>query len=249
MKTEAMLRVAQEWMAAGRCHEAASLLGHAMEQAGRPAKRKIVMMWESMLHRTNAADSNFGLALMRGDGVPANPMRGAGLLRRVLNSGDPEFAGFAHNFLGHFYLGTFGTPPDADHAIEHFEAAAALGSDEAAFNAGLLLEQGIGIARDVPRAVANYRLGARLGSVQAKTNLALLIMLGEVSDATSDDAADLLMEAARGGDEKAELIVMAIEADASGSGAWPDFAKQAPRRDLDRTAERKPGMPRRRPRR
>ena len=245
MKAEEMLRLAEEWRAAGRFRESASLLGDAMDQASQPVKRKIVALWEGMVHRTNAAVSNLGLALMRGDGVPANPMRGAGLLRRVLDSGDPEFARFAHNFLGHFYLGTFDTPPEAEQAIEHFEAAAALGAGEAAFNAGLLLDQGISVARDVPRAVVNYRLGARLGSVQAKTNLALLIMLGEVSDATSDDAADLLLEAAHGGDEGAELILMTIEADALASITWPDFSKRAPRREFGGTAERKPGMPRR----
>ena len=230
METGEMLRKAGRWIEAGRCDEAASLLGDAMMQASLAAKRRIVALWEGLLDRTPFAASNLGLALMRGDGVPADPERGAGLLRGVLGSGVPELVGFAHNFLGHFYAGAFGAPANLARAVAHFERAAAGGGGEAAFNAGLILEQGNGIERDVARAAANYRLGVRCGSAHSMTNLALLIMTGEVADATPEDAADLLQAAYAAGDENAGAIMMVVSADVAACGAWGQFVGAAPRR-------------------
>ena len=157
--------------------------------------------------------------LMSGDGVPADPERGAALLQHVVDSGHPTHAAFAHNFLGHFHRGGFSGQIDMKRALQHFEAAAKLGHAEAAFNAGLYLDKGErGIPRNAARAAANYKRGAARGSAKAMTNLALMIMTGRAPDGDIGEAAQLLQSASELGDDHATMIIALVEgaeADAS----------------------------------
>ena len=127
MKIDHLLIAAAQCVQAGECEETAKLLGDAMMQAGPRGKRRVVAMLEQITGRSAVASCNLAMALLRGDGIKADPQRGAELLRDVLAQRDSGMAGFAHNFLGHFYCGTFGTPADLAKAVSHFEQAGDFG--------------------------------------------------------------------------------------------------------------------------
>ena len=214
MKIDHLLITAAKWVQDGECEEAAKLLGNAMMQAGPRGKRRVVAMLEQITVQSAVASCNLAMALLRGDGIKADPQRGAELPRDVLAQRDSGMAGFAHNFLGHFHFGTFGTPADLAVAVSHFEEAGDFERGEAAFNAGLSLEHvADGNARDVPRAAANYRRAALYGSAMAMTNLALLIIDRETPASYPEEAADLLSRAADLGDEQAVKVMIRLEAE------------------------------------
>jgi len=226
MKTDDLLIMAAWLVEAGECEDAAKLLGEAMMTARPRGKRRVVAMLERITGQSAAASCNLALALMRGDGIKADPQRGARLLHDVLAQRDTGMGGFAHNFLGHFYFGAFGTPADLPRAVSHFELVGDLEQGEAAFNAGLILEKlNEGIARDVPRAAANYRRAMLHGSVSAMTNLALLIISTEVAGSYPGEAAKLLARAADLGDVEAIKVMILLEAEIKAylaAGTSPD---------------------------
>ena len=121
MKTDDLLLLAARLIGAGECEDAAKVLGDAMMTARRRGKRCVIAMLEEITEQSAAASCNLALALLRGDGIKADPQRGARLLHDVLAQHDSGMAGFAHNFLGHFYFGAFGTPADLPRAVSHFE--------------------------------------------------------------------------------------------------------------------------------
>lgn len=226
MRTDDLLLTAGGLVEAGECEDAAKLLGEAMMTARPRAKRRVVAMLERITGQSAAASCNLALALLRGDGIKADPQRGARLLHDVLAQRDTGMAGFAHNFLGHFYFGAFGTPADLPRAVSHFELVGDLEQGEAAFNAGLILEKlNEGITRDVPRAATNYRRAVLHGSVSAMTNLALLIISAEVAGSYPGEAAKLLARAADLGDVEAITVMILLEAEIKAylaAGTSPD---------------------------
>ena len=208
------LLLAARLIGAGECEDAAKVLGDAMVTARPRGKRRVVAMLEEITEQSAAASCNLALALLRGDGIKADPQRGARLLQDVLAQRDSGMAGFAHNFLGHFYFGAFGTPADLPRAVSHFEQVGDVEQGEGAFNAGLLLDKlSEGIARDVPRAAANYRRAVLYGSVSAMTNLALLIIGAEVAGSYPGEAAKLLARAADLGDVEAIKVMILLDAE------------------------------------
>ncbi len=77
---EDLLLAAERWVLAGRYDDAASLLGNAIMNARGRAKRPIAASLEKLCDRTPLAVCNYGFALMSGDGVKADPPRGAAML-------------------------------------------------------------------------------------------------------------------------------------------------------------------------
>ena len=214
MKTDDLLLLAARLIGAGECEDAAKVLGDAMMTARPRAKRRVVAMLQQITGQSAAASCNLALALLRGDGIKADPQRGARLLEDVLAQRDTGMDGFAHNFLGHFYHGAFGTSADLPRAVSHFEQVGDFGQGEAAFNAGLILDKlSEGIARDVPRAAVNYRRAVLHGSVSAMTNLALLIIGAGVAGTCPGEAAKLLARAADLGDMEAIEVMLLLEAE------------------------------------
>lgn len=207
-----LVSAAEALMDTGRWDTAARALGAAMADANPSAKPRIVALFERAAPNSPAAACNLGLALMRGDGIAADPERGAGLLRQVLAAGDRNNASFAHNFLGHHHCGAFGSPPDHRKAVAHFEEAGRLGGTEAAFNAGLIYEQGAnGVKKNASEAVSNYRRAVAAGSYLAMTNLALMIMAQQDPSGDPDEAVSLLERASELGDPHASAILNIID--------------------------------------
>lgn len=91
-----------------------------------------------------------------------------------------------------------------------WEALDARNFGEAAFNLGILYEDGLGVARDMERALAYYRRGAANGSVKAAFRVGKLYWLG-APGITRDEAEGrrYLAQAAATGDGEAARILAA----------------------------------------
>lgn len=101
-----------------------------------------------------------------------------------------------------------------DSARRIWEALDGIGFGEAAFNLGILYEDGLGVARDLPRALALYRRGAENGSVKAQFRLGTLYWLGApgIPVNRGEGRRYLAMAAAAGDSEAAAYL----------AGATPD---------------------------
>ncbi len=110
-----------------------------------------------------------------------------------------------HNWLGHIALGKFGGRRRPTAALAHFEQAARAGHGEAAFNAGLMHDEGTGVPPSEDRACDFYRRGVELGHVPSMTNLAAKIIEHDFGA-----AADLCERAAEAGDGKAAALLQAL---------------------------------------
>jgi TPR repeat protein len=90
-----------------------------------------------------------------------------------------------------------------------WEALDARGSGEAAFNLGTLYEDGLGVARDMPRALDYYRRGAELGSGKAAFRVGHLYWNGAPGlPADRERARPYLERAAASGDRDAQRYLV-----------------------------------------
>ncbi|MCB9596773.1 MAG: sel1 repeat family protein [Sandaracinaceae bacterium] len=93
--------------------------------------------------------------------------------------------------LGAAYRAGAGTiPKDAFKAVECFEAASRLGSEEAEYFVGVAFMNGLGVGRDVAQGATRLRSAAQRGSLRAKVYVANLYEMG-VHYATDRDKADV----------------------------------------------------------
>lgn len=107
-------------------------------------------------------------------------------------------------------------------ALKLWEQAAETGNAEAAFNAGLYHDEGIGVTKNLERAVHFYRVAADLGYVNASTNLGLLLW----------DRRDLCTSP---GEPEMRLTFSAKRGDANAIGALESYNRELDNtlRDLD----------------
>lgn len=114
-----------------------------------------------------------------------------------------------------------------DAARRIWEALDARDFGEAAFNLGILYEDGLGVTRDMPRALAYYRRGAGNGSQKAVFRLGLLYWVGAPGVARDrDEGRRFLAQAAADGDREAAAY-LAAEATPDGPLAEADRALAA----------------------
>ncbi|MCB1916856.1 MAG: sel1 repeat family protein [Rhodocyclaceae bacterium] len=108
-----------------------------------------------------------------------------------------------------------------------WEALDRAGFGEAAFNLGILYEDGLGVDADIQRALAHYRRGAENGSVKAQFRVGKLFWLGApgVPPDREEGRRYLAMAAAHGDREAAAYL--ANGADAKGPLAEADLALAA----------------------
>jgi len=123
----------------------------------------------------------------------------------VAASAGTELRGYAHNWLGHIAAGRFGGRRTPAAALSHFEQAAMAGHGEAAFNAGLMHDEGRGVPPSDNKACRFYRRGVELGHVPSMTNLAAKIIKHDPAAAM-----DLCERAAKAGDGKAAALLQAL---------------------------------------
>ncbi len=204
------------------------ILGTAMSVAPAELKGEVAAALEQAAPHAEIAAANLALALLSADGVPRDVDRAASLLDPLTASRKPELRGYAHNWLGHIASGRLGGLPDPTAALSHFEQAAGLGHGEAAFNAGLMHDEGKGVPPSAGQARDLYRRGAELGHVPSMTNLAVKIVGQDPEEATT-----LLGRAAAAGDNKAAGLLQ----------AWTETGMAAAESSLDPEGDARPPLP------
>src|SRR5690606_30123526 len=85
---------------------------------------------------------------------------------------------------------------DGKKSLKHFVDAASRGDAEAAYNAGVLYDDGEMVVRDAAQAERYYRQAANVGHEWAKINLAHLLIEDGRSDSERDEAQALFRAAA-----------------------------------------------------
>ena len=219
------LRTGHLYMQVGLWEHAGSILGTAMSVAPAELKGEVAAVLEQAAPHAETAAANLAMALLSADGVTCDAARAASLLHPLTASQEPDLREDAHNWLAHIASGRLGGSPDPAAALSHFEQAAGLGHGEAAFNAGLMHDEGQGVPPSAGQALALYRRGAELGHPASMTNLAIKVMERDFDEATA-----LLERAAAAGDDKAAGVLQAwTEMDmAQAAGSGPDPEGDAP---------------------
>lgn len=192
------LRTGRLYIDVGLWEDAGSLLGIAMGVAPSNVKVGVAAALEQAAPHAETAAANLALALLFADGLARDVPRAGVLLEPLTRAQSREVRAIAHNWLGHIASGRFGVSPAPSAVLPHFEQAAKLGHAEAAFNAGLMHEQGKGVPPSHDKARSLYRRGTDLGHAASMTNLACNIM-----EHDPDEAIALLERAAAAGDDKA----------------------------------------------
>ena len=223
------LRIGRLYMQVGLWEHAGTILGAAMSVAPAELKGEVAAALEQAAPHEETAAANLAMALLSADGVTCDAARAASLFDPLTASHEPDLREDAHNWLAHIALGRLGGSPDPAAALSHFEQAAGLGHSEAAFNAGLMLDEGRGVPSSAGKALVLYRRGAELGRPASMTNLAIKVMEHDFDEATA-----LLERAAAAGDDSAAGVLQAWTemdmAEAAGSGSFPCPAR--PRRAI-----------------
>ncbi len=199
------LRAGLMFIEARQWRDAGVVLSKAIAAAPASLKGQVVAALEAVAPHSEAAAANLAFALLSADGVPRDVGRARALFASVAASGETELHGYAHNWLGHIASGKFGGRRAPAAALAHFEQAARAGHGEAAFNAGLMHDEGRGVPHSDGRACDFYRRGVELGHVPSMTNLAAKIIKHDLGAAM-----DLCERAAEVGDGKAAALLQAL---------------------------------------
>ncbi len=199
------LRAGLAFARTGQWRGAGAALSKAMAAAPASLKGQVAAALEAVAPHSDMAAANLAFALLSADGVPRDVGRARALFEPVAASGEMELRGYAHNWLGHIAARRFGGRRTPAAALSHFEQAAMAGHGEAAFNAGLMHDEGTGVPRSEHKACSFYRRGAALGHVPSMTNLAASIMKHD-----PEAAMDLCERAAKVGDGKAAALLQAL---------------------------------------
>ncbi len=199
------LRAGLAFVKAGQWRDAGAVLSSTMAAAPASLKGQVAATLEEAAPHSEGAAANLAFALLSADGVPCDVGRARALFASVAASGETELHGYAHNWLAHIASGTFGGRRTPAAALAHFEQAARAGHGEAAFNAGLMHDEGTGVPRSEGKACDFYRRGVELGHVPSMTNLAAKIIKQDPGAAM-----DLCERAAEAGDGKAAALLQAL---------------------------------------
>jgi TPR repeat protein len=96
-------------------------------------------------------------------------------------------------------------------AREVWETLAGIGNGDALFNLGILAEDGLGEAKNMPRAEALYTSAAQAGNFKARYRLGMLYSAGALLARDVEKARHYLTLAAEGGDKDALATLAALE--------------------------------------
>ena len=156
------------------------LLGMMTERGlGIPADRGSSRLFRQAAEKGNRpSQARWGMALLEGHGVEANPVEGESWLRRAALAGDPEAAAV----VGDLYAKGGRLPPNYAEAAIWFRRAAEAGHRGAARALGLLHLTGAGVPRDPEEAARWFRVSAQAGDPSARVDLANLLLRGEAGE-------------------------------------------------------------------
>lgn len=120
---------------------------------------------------SNDARAAMGEMYVWGDGIPADPKRGAALLKRAGNS-------IADFDLGRMNEYGVGVPKNLSEAVRWYRRAAAKGSAQAANSLGAIFEKGEGVRAAMREAFHWYSLAAQRGVVESQRRLGRFYVSG-----------------------------------------------------------------------
>lgn len=133
-------------------------------------------VFEADARKGNAvAQNNLGVLLLKGQGVPKDPVAARGWFEKAATQG---LRGAMYN-LGMIYLRGYGTAVDRVAAAGWLEQSAKLGDPEAQFYLGMLYYRGTGGGGNPAVAGHWFELAAAQGIKEAQFNLALLLLEGK----------------------------------------------------------------------
>lgn len=208
---EKALAAARRAVAAGDWDAAETALRAVMASDRIGPMRKAIPLAEQAARHRPSVRYDLGILLLNGLGLghPPDVPRAWAIFRDLAMGDDTVLAGAAHAVLGSIAAGAHGGEPDRALALGHYEQGALLGSDEAAFNAGLAHHFGLGTAVDPERAGRFYRKAVAEGDREAMTHLAFLMIGFDVEGGVAE-ALSLLHAAADLGDDQAGDFIEAI---------------------------------------
>lgn len=153
---------------------------------------------------------NLAMECFAGRHVPADPAAGNRLLQQIVDAGGPDTAllAAAHCALADSHALGRGVAVDPDRALTSYEQAAACGSADGAYNAGLIhhgrfAPGGQDRIVHLERAAACYETALALGSTLAFYNLAIIRLLAGVPGHDPARGVHLLQQAVDAGDARA----------------------------------------------
>ena len=152
-------------------------------------------------HRT--AQLRYGLALLNGRGVPADPQAGETWLRRAALGGEA----LAAALVGDLYARTGPLPPNYCEAGMWFQRAAEGGHAGAARALGQLYLRGGGFGADPETAVHWLRIAAEAGDAEAAYDLGLCLVRGVGTARNEAEALAWLHRAAAAGHAAATQVL------------------------------------------
>ncbi len=176
---EGEIDIAQDLSAAARHYRKGADLGHAPCQL------------------------RYGLALLRGRGLPADPFQAETWLRRAALNDEPQAAAI----LGALYAQSGPLPPNHAEAMIWFRRAAEAGHDAAARALAYLHLHGVGISPDRQEAMRLLRKAAAGGNLRARAEFAALALAGDEREADRIAAVTCLRELAEIGDMAAAFNI------------------------------------------
>jgi TPR repeat protein len=147
----------------------------------------------------HSAQLRYGIALLTGRGVAADPFNGESWLRRAALAGEPAAAAL----VGDLYACPGALPPNYVEAAMWLRRAAEAGHAGAAKTLGHLLLVGAGLAPDPEEAAHWLRLAIAGGEIEARNDLARLALAGQVPEADRQTTCRWFQEQAEAGDPAA----------------------------------------------
>ena len=202
----------------------ARLIGTAMRDGlGRELVNLRGLLETLVAAGSGVAKFNLATACLHGAGGEVDAVRARALYAEVVGEeGCPvEVRRTAAGRFGLLLVQGIGGNADVSAGLVKLEEAATMGSAEAAFNAGLLLDPGAmnpWVTADGERSASFYRFSASLGCKEAACNLGVALARGVAREAEPGEAMRWLSLAAAGGDVRAgyALEVLRRAADEEG---------------------------------
>jgi TPR repeat protein len=161
-------------------------------------------LWKKSAERgCPAALNNYGVLMMKGEGFPENPAKGASLFKQAADAGNSEaFANYATVLMK-----GKGVALDMRGAMILLKKASQMGVSFAMTNFGVQLATGKHVRQNLEKAITLIRDSAERGEPFAEFNYGLMLLYGIGMDRPSPNGMRYLTSAAKKGVDKANMYI------------------------------------------
>lgn len=172
-------------------------IGVAETRTPHYAEQRIAVLSKRALAREPDAEAEFGLRLLKGDGIAKDAKKALALLQDAADQGKDS----AQAQLGFLYATGEVVSQDFAKSLSWLRASALQGDAEAQYGLGCFFEKGIGTERNTSEAALWYQRAGAKGHRRAQVSLGLLLCVGRQEYA---EGAEWLRKAAEQGAPDAE---------------------------------------------